>query len=116
VPSRKSGFVRWEAKVESFAQRGRHILLFSVSFVEIREVNTGRLVQVIEDSDIRLLQPSGWAPTAEGVLLAMRTSNQQGSPIQVDRLVELLPTAEISHPDTDQAIRAELFREWDMAF
>jgi RHO1 GDP-GTP exchange protein 1/2 len=119
VPSRQSGYVRWEAQANSFVQHGRHLLLFSTAFVEIREVNTGRLVQVMEDGDVRLLQPSGSASSAEGVLVAMRaTGDQTTTHVQADRIVELLLTTEITAtPElADQATRRELFREWDMGF
>jgi RHO1 GDP-GTP exchange protein 1/2 len=44
-PSRSSGYVRWEARANSFATRGQHLLLFSPSFVEIRLIHKGRLEQ-----------------------------------------------------------------------
>jgi RHO1 GDP-GTP exchange protein 1/2 len=120
VPTRRSGFVRWETKAESFAQRGRHVLLFSPAFIEVREVNTGRLVQVLEGEDIRLLHPgstSGAGTGAgQGVLVAMRSGADTSGKAQVEKVVELLQTAEIVTPGPAPVnVQAELWREWDMA-
>lgn len=117
IPSRKCGFVRWETKADSFAHRGRHVLLFSTSFIEIREVNTARLVQVLEGTNIRLLQPSVLLPGAgDGVFVAMRgeaSGNERGDG---EKIVELLQTSEIATPGPPPVdVQEELWREWDMA-
>lgn len=66
-PTRKAASVRWEVKAVRFAERGMHVLLFSASggFVEVREKRTGRLVQVVEGVDMRLLN-TGLVPFGAG--------------------------------------------------
>jgi hypothetical protein len=113
VPSRSSGYVRWETKADAFAQRGRHVLLFSPEFVEVREVNTGRLVQVLEGSDVRLLHAGRRAaPASAGVLCAMRGAREDRDGTS-ERVLELLQTAEI---DAVQDAKTQaVWDEWDMA-
>jgi hypothetical protein len=107
VPTRSAGYVRWESKADAFAQRGHHILLFSPHFVEIREVNTGRLVQALPGEDVRLLHAGRRsAPPSEGVLCARRSSDGVR-----EQLVELLQTAEIEVSD---AGAPAVWEEWDM--
>ena len=68
-PSRNAAIVHWECKIARFVERITHVLLFSggtisgpnveveAQFIEVRQKNTGRLVQVIEGDDLRLLNP-----------------------------------------------------------
>lgn len=70
APARQSAFVRWETRATSVAFRWPHALLFSPNYIEIRNVESGGLVQVVEGRDLRLLY-SG--PPYQGpVLAAMR--------------------------------------------
>ena len=94
VPSRNSGYLRWETKATACSWRGDHVLLFSPEFIEIRTVSTGKLVQVIEAAEIRridvgLLNPDKDATT----LIAVKGREEQG--LVVDTIQELVETTEI---------------------
>ncbi|KAJ6576436.1 hypothetical protein DFH09DRAFT_1276455 [Mycena vulgaris] len=108
VPSRSSGYIRWECKAVSFAARGAHVLLFSPNFIEIRNVLTGLLVQVIEAQDIRLLHSSD-----NSILVAMRGQHDDEAGIS-EKIVELQETAEIVGPRTAPVQAPAMWDEWDM--
>lgn len=112
VPCRSFSFTRWECKATAFAHRGAHILLFSPEFVEIRNVATGRLVQVIEGRDVRLLH-SG-PPVSAPVLIAMRGKTDDRSGLS-DEILELVETTAIVTPGTPAPGAVEgIWDEWDM--
>lgn len=94
IPSRSSGYLRWETRATSCSWRGEHLLLFSPEFIEIRTVHTGKLVQVIEAAEIRridvgLLNPDKDATT----LIAVKGREEHG--LVVDTIQELVETTEI---------------------
>jgi RHO1 GDP-GTP exchange protein 1/2 len=101
APSRKSGFIRWEAKVTSFAHRGSHVLLFSSEFIEIWHLSTGRLDQVIEGSDIRLLLHANVKSNSsdDTLLVAMRGTKDDKDGVS-DKIMELVQTSEIGAMQT----------------
>ncbi|KAJ7603752.1 hypothetical protein DFH06DRAFT_1256028 [Mycena polygramma] len=109
IPSRSGGYIRWECKATSFAARGAHVLLFSPNFIEIRNVLTGLLVQVIEGADIRLLYAAD-----DSILVAMRGEHDDESGVS-EKIVELQETAEIAAPQT-ASVQAPAMQwdEWDM--
>ncbi|KAJ7707684.1 hypothetical protein B0H17DRAFT_1000886 [Mycena rosella] len=115
TPSRSSGYMRWECKATAFAARGAHVLLFSPNFVEIRNVLTGLLVQVVEGQDIRLLHSSD-----EAILVVMR-GGQDDEAGMSEKIVDLKETTEIAGPRTASvqppAMWDEppaMWDEWDM--
>ena len=110
TPSRSSGYVRWETKAAAYAQRGAHLLLFSPAFVEVRQVATGRLVQVIEGQDVRLLH-AGLAE--KDALLVGWTGEHAGQAGASERIVELVQTAEIAPATPSSAVQG-VWDEWDM--
>jgi len=61
--------------------------------VEIRHIQTGRLVQVLEGEDIRLLYP-GPLPGEKVTLIAMRDGTSD-VPGPKDKIVELVETQEL---------------------
>ena len=93
APTRSCSYIRWETKAVSFAHVGVHLLLFSPEFVEIRHVPTGRLVQVLEGHDIRLLY-SGISPGDKVTLMALRDGTRD-APGPKDKIVELVETREL---------------------
>lgn len=107
APTRKCGFVRWETKASAYATRGLHLLLFSSQFIEIRHVPTGRLVQVLEGRDIRLMQSLPGSP----LLIAMRgkKDDKQGLSDELAELVETAPFEAVRRQDTVDT----LWDEWD---
>ncbi|KZT73684.1 hypothetical protein DAEQUDRAFT_808316 [Daedalea quercina L-15889] len=111
VPSRSAGYLRWEAKATACAHRGDHILLFSPEFVEVRTVQTGKLVQVIEATDIRMAY-QGLLPTDPTVLVVARGWSERG--IVTDKVIELVETSEITTPRAPSSAIPALWDEWDM--
>ncbi|KIJ14322.1 hypothetical protein PAXINDRAFT_163479 [Paxillus involutus ATCC 200175] len=113
-PARDSMFIRWEIKATSFVHRPPHVLLFSSEFIEIRDVQTGLLEQVIEAVDIRLLLHT---PSLRGPLyIAMRGQKDDEDGVS-DRIVELTETAEITAttPASGSFTPVEgMWDEWDM--
>ncbi|KAF8507665.1 hypothetical protein JB92DRAFT_2832700 [Gautieria morchelliformis] len=109
VPTRKCGYVRWETKAVAYATRGLHMLLFSPQFLEIRHVPTGRLVQVMEGRDFRLMQSLPGSP-----LLVVRRGKDDKQGMS-DELVELVETApfETSRTPGIQGTADTLWDEWD---
>ncbi|THH06430.1 hypothetical protein EW145_g4099 [Phellinidium pouzarii] len=113
--SRNSAVVRWETKATRFADRSEHILLFCADFVEVRHKASGRLVQVLEGSDIKLLnsglpsgvESDGTAPDSVPLLVSRLggKNDQRGRSIE---LFELVKTSEIPSPTSD-ATRGEYY-------
>ena len=95
VPTRSSGFVKWEIAARSYAFRGHHILLFSPQFIEIRDVRNGRIVQVIEGVDIRLLHFDASVGNTDPIIVGMKGKGDDKYGAS-DRLVELAETVELN--------------------
>ena len=106
-PARLCGYLRWETSATTYAHCKEHLLLFSPQFIEIRTVQTGKLVQVIKGENIRLLH-SG----EESVLVAMKKVNGQRSGGTEDALIELIPTQAIEATSSVQS--PEPWEGWDM--
>ncbi|EEB91417.1 hypothetical protein MPER_10224, partial [Moniliophthora perniciosa FA553] len=81
----------------------------------IRQILTGRLVQVIEGQDIRLLYSGPEANSAETILVAMRGEKNDQDGV-TEKIVELKETKEISIGSATpiSAIPASVWEEWDM--
>ena len=92
-PSRGCKYIKWETKAISYAYRDGHILLISPKFIEIRNVTTGRIVQVIEGDDIRLLSSGPHTSKDDPVLVAMRGGYQDQYSVS-EKIVELNETEE----------------------
>ncbi|CAK5268518.1 unnamed protein product [Mycena citricolor] len=110
VPSRSGGYIRWECKATSFASQGVHVLLVSSGFIEIRNILTGLLVQVVEGHDIRLLHSSDAA-----ILLAVRGDQDDERGLS-DKIFDLRMTTAITVPLTPMPSPAApaLWDDWDM--
>ncbi|KAI0749365.1 hypothetical protein C8Q80DRAFT_1100784 [Daedaleopsis nitida] len=94
VPSRSSGYLRWETKAAAYSWRGEHLLLFSPEFVEIRTVRTGKLVQVVEGEGIRRVDTGLISSERDATtIVAVRGREEQG--LTVDTLQEFVETTEI---------------------
>ena len=111
VPSRSSGYIKWESQATSYAHRGVHVLLFSPQFIEIRDVTTGRLVQVIEANDLRLLHAGPMEDADDTILVAMTGEKDDQDGIS-DKIVELVETREIISAAPSAV--PSLWDEWDM--
>lgn len=92
---------------------GAHVLLFSPEFIEIRNVATGRLVQVIEGEDIRLLY-TGFKTGDRTVLVGMK-GDKDDKDGQSYKIVDLVETQEIQTPTTSMNPSSEgIWDMWDM--
>ncbi|KDQ59244.1 hypothetical protein JAAARDRAFT_192767 [Jaapia argillacea MUCL 33604] len=112
TPSRSSGFIRWETKATSFASRNDLILLFSPQFIEIRNINHGRLVQVIEGQDIRLLHTG--LKFDDSILVAMKGDKDDREGVS-EMIMQLNPTSEINARAGSTTSNERIWDEWDMA-
>ncbi|KAF9445469.1 hypothetical protein P691DRAFT_734916, partial [Macrolepiota fuliginosa MF-IS2] len=116
VPSRSCGCIRWEAPASGFAHRGNHVLLVSTQFIEVRNITTGRIAQVIEGTDIRLMYNGhSTSDKDDRVLVAMRGDKRDGDGTFTDRLVELVETVEYVPQTPASAVPpVDVWAEWDM--
>ena len=55
-PANSNYYIEWERKATAFARRGPHLLLFSPGYIEVRNIDTGKLVQMVEANELRLLR------------------------------------------------------------
>jgi hypothetical protein len=89
--SRPNWLIQWEGEPTSFALHYPYILAFDAAFVEIRNVESGELVQVIPSNDLRSLNttPDAIHCAASGSgdyqhvfkLVLMRPEGEPASPI-----------------------------------
>ncbi|KAI0058174.1 hypothetical protein BV25DRAFT_1891692 [Artomyces pyxidatus] len=110
-PGRSSGYVRWECKAASYVLRGAHLLLFSPEFIEVRNITTGRLVQVIEGHDMRLLDAG--ISESDMIVVGMRGKMEDKAGLS-EALVELVQTSEITRTPGPGALEG-FWDEWDMS-
>ncbi|KAK0223358.1 hypothetical protein IW262DRAFT_820050 [Armillaria fumosa] len=113
-PSRNCKYVKWETQASSFAHRGAHFLLFSPEFIEIRNIATGRLVQVIEGGGIRFLYSGPAVSSNDTILVGMQGGKNDKDGVS-DRIAELVETKELgaSNPPVTNGAPA-MWAEWDM--
>jgi len=78
--------VHWDCKATTFALRGSRLLLFSSGFIEIRNLDTGSLIQVIK-GDVRTLR---CGLTEGGMLLAAANGGTMDDGSCIERLVKLV--------------------------
>jgi len=52
-PSRATGIIEWEGKADRVAMHAPYIMLFDIRFIEVRQIDNGRLVQIIPGNDVR---------------------------------------------------------------
>ncbi|KAJ7825350.1 CNH domain-containing protein [Mycena olivaceomarginata] len=75
-PRRNGTTIEWEGNAEKVTLHQPYILLFDSRFIEIRHIETGRLVQIIPGNDIRCL----WDGRGVGSSIAA-TPGPMGSPL-----------------------------------
>jgi len=112
VPTRQCGYIKWETKITTYASRNSHVLLISPEFIEVRNITSGRIVQVIEGRDIRLLYSDPYTKKDDPVLVVMQggKTDQEGQSEKVLALVETEEIALVSPTTTN----ASLWDEWDI--
>ena len=86
-PTDKSSYyIEWERKAKSFARSGSHLLLFSSGYIEVRDIDTGKLICLKELHEMQLLR-SGWTEWPK-LVAAISSKENDGSHSQ--KLVELI--------------------------
>jgi len=79
-------YIEWEHRAKAFVRRGPHLLLFSAGYIEVRNIDTGKLVRMIEVNGLRLLG-SGLVDWPMPVAV-ITTKDRTGE--QTEKLVELV--------------------------
>ena len=76
---------------------------------------TGRLVQVIEGLDIRLLYGPAMSEPKDNVIIAMRGEIDEEQGVS-EKIIQMVETSEISSTPSvvDPGIPSEVWEEWDM--
>jgi len=113
--------VKWETQAQSFAYREHHVLLFSPDFIEVRDVRNGRLLQVMEAVDMRLLYFNPSVGNNDPMILAMKGKKTDKDDFGI-KIVELAATVALSPGPQSPATDAEaahtatpvLWEGWDM--
>jgi len=92
-PRRNGTTIEWEGNAEKVALHQPYILLFDSRFIEIRNIETGRLVQIIPGNDIRCL----W--DGRGVTSTIvATPGPDGEPSQDAQVHAVMSGAEPAQP------------------
>jgi len=86
-PARSSYYIEWERRATAHARHGSHLLLFSSGCLEVRHIETGKLVQIKETNEIRLLRSGLIGP---GILVAAMPGGTDNDGGRTERLVEIL--------------------------
>ena len=84
-PTSSRYYVEWERKATAFARRGQHLLLFSPGYIEVRDIDTGRLVWMKELDELRLL-----GSTSELPMLVAAMTRREDDDSRTERLVEVV--------------------------
>ena len=114
-PSRRIGTIEWEGTAERVAWHPPYILLFDSRFIEIRHVETGRLVQIISGHEMRCIwdgrgtnhsqavSEGSWdeivsqEPRVHGVM-NMETTQPGRRGVTTQHVFELIPTVPLFLP------------------
>lgn len=85
-PADPNYYIEWECKATAFARRGPHLLLFSPTYIEVRNIDSGKLVRMIEANGLRLLCPGMMDCSMS--MAAITTKDSDGG--HTEKLVELV--------------------------
>jgi hypothetical protein len=111
--------VKWEAQAQSFVYRGSHVLLISPDSIEVRDVQNGRLLQVIEAIDIRLLYFNHSVWSNDPIIFGMKGKKGDNDDVSY-KIFELAETVALSSPlqsptvETMHTAAPEFWETWDM--
>lgn len=85
-PADSNYYTEWERKATAFVRHGPHLLLFSSGYIEVRNIDTGKLVRMVEANELRPLSFGlmDWPPP----LAAITTKDNNGN--HTEKLVELV--------------------------
>ncbi len=85
-------------------------MLFSAKFIEVRSIASGKLVQVIEGGDIRLVHSGS---TEGDMLVVAMTGDFEDKNGLSEKVLELVPTAAIDAQEPMGRVE-QLWDEWDV--
>jgi len=122
-PSRKCEIIRWETPADGYSCLNGHVILVSREFIEIRDVATGRLVQVMEGQDFRLVHStqngSGligatgtFAGSGDKPLIAVRGETQVEEGVS-DALMEMIETAPLESTNANVEANGRDLGTWE---
>jgi len=86
-PARTHYYTEWERRANSYARCGPHLLLLSSVYIEVRNIDTGKLVQIVDVNDMRLLRSSLTEPN---MLVAAMIGGTEDDGGRTERLGELI--------------------------
>jgi len=89
-PARSRYYIEWERRATTYARRGPHLLLLSPGYIEVRNIDSGKLAQIVEVNDMRLLRSGLSEP---GILVAAMIGGTENDGGRTEKLVELLYNA-----------------------
>ncbi|KAG6808908.1 hypothetical protein H0H92_002394 [Tricholoma furcatifolium] len=110
APSREGQTIEWEGTAERVALHAPHILIFDPRFIEIRDIASGRLKQIIPGIDVRCTWDGRNANTIDATPGDLMTQDNQvhavivASPGKhpsntgVQHVVALMPTLQLQRP------------------
>jgi RHO1 GDP-GTP exchange protein 1/2 len=88
-PARTYYHIEWERRASAYARPsgGPHLLLLSSIYIEVRNIETCKLVQIVEVNDVRLLRSSLTEP---GMLIAAMIGGTEDDGGRTEKLAEVV--------------------------
>jgi hypothetical protein len=88
-PARSTYYIEWERKATAFARRGPHLLLFSPGYIEVRNIETGKL-DLVKMVGVNELRPLRSGLTEGRSLVGVMTGGAEDDGSRTEKLVELI--------------------------
>jgi len=88
-PARSTYYIEWERKATAFARRGSHLLLFSPGYIEVRNIDTGKL-DLVKMVGVNELRPLRSGLTEGRSLVGVMTGGAEDDGSRTEKLVELI--------------------------
>ena len=88
-PARSDYYIEWERKATAFARSGPHLLLFSPGYIEVRNVESGKL-ELVKMVGVNELRPLRSGLTEGRLLVGVMTGGSEDDGSRTERLVELI--------------------------
>lgn len=109
------GTVEWEGTAEQVAWHPPYFLLFDIRFIEVRHIETGRLVQIIPGNNIRCIWDGRGTTKSRSILegpwddvvsqepsvfgvMNIESPQQDRERVRIERVFELIPTVPLYLP------------------
>lgn len=85
-PARTSYYTQWERRASAYTRREEHLLLLSPGYIEVRKIDSCKLVQIVETNEMRLLRSSLTDPVPVAAMIG-GTEDDGG---RTEKIVELI--------------------------